>query len=95
MVVPAIGKWTVLAFKVIKTISFTVSVQATPFLYGITVAASEIETFLPAVDPSEGGRTRGAAWLYISAAAASAPPPGIGVRSTEKQYLKHNYQEQK
>lgn len=37
VVFPAIGKWTVLAFKVIKTISFTVSVQATPFLYGITL----------------------------------------------------------
>lgn len=33
----AIGKWTVLAFKVIKTISFAVSVQATPFLYGKTL----------------------------------------------------------
>jgi len=91
--VPAIRKGTVLAFKVIKTISFAVSVQALPFLYGITVVASDIEIFLPAVDPSGEGRTRGAAWWYISA--ASAPPPGIGVRSTEKQYLKHNYQEQK
>ena len=49
----------------------------------LTVGASDIEIFLPAVDPSDGGRKRGAAWSYISA--ASAPPPGIGVRSTEKQ----------
>ena len=36
-VVVPIGKGTFLAFKVINTISFAVSVQALPYLYGITL----------------------------------------------------------
>ena len=61
----------------------------------LTVGASDIEIFLPAVDPSGEGRTIGAAWWWYMSATSAAPPPGIGVRSFEKQYLKRNYQQQK
>ena len=44
--VSAIGKGTFLAFKVIKTISFAVSVLALPFRYGITLGSEKKTTHL-------------------------------------------------